>query len=401
MFIQLAKRIFFIITFFGIIFLIIAFARGYRPSLKEKKLVSTGILTISSLPKSAQVFLNGELKGITDVNLTLPPGKYLVEVKKDGYLPWKKEITLKGELVINLFPTLFSINPSLSPKTNIGITRAIPVDDTGKALFFVDKDDLEKDGLYLFDINKSGLSFFPSLKPLIKKNQFPFIFNDGDFSSAEIRFSPDYKQAMLIWKENVFLIGTDEENSQPFDISNSYQTLLSAWEDEKKQQEIKLLTAFGKDFVKVATDSFKIVAFSPDETKILYQAKKNVSLPLFLKTPLLVTNQTKEDRQLKINQIYVYDKKEDRNYSINNLSSLIDNNYNDRVFWYSDSRHLVFVKDKKITITDYDGENEQTVYSGPFEKEFLMVGGDGQLIILANLNPEANSYPDLYSVSLK
>ncbi len=400
MFIHLAKRIFFILIFLSIIFFLIVFARGYRPNLKEKKLISTGILTINSFPKSAQVFLNGELKGITDINLTLSPGKYLVEVKKDGYLPWKKEIILKGELVINLYPNLFSINPSLSPKTNIGITRALPVDDTGKVLFFVDKDDLEKDGLYLFDINKNALNFFPSLKPLVKKNQFPLIFDKGDFSSAEIQFSPDYKQAMLIWYENAFLIGMDEENSQPFDISASYQTLLSAWEEEKKQQETKLLTAFGKDFVKVATSSFRIVAFSPDETKILYQAKKNLFLPLFLKTPLLVTNQTKEDRQLKTNQIYVYDRKEDRNYPIKNLSLSTDKNLN-QVFWYSDSRHLVFVKDKKITIADYDGENEQIVYSGPFEKEFLMVSGDGQLIILANLNPEANPYPDLYSVSLK
>lgn len=395
MFIHLAKRIFFVFIFLGIIFLLIAFARGYRPNLKEKKLVATGILTVNSLPKSAQVFLNGELKGITDINLTLPPGKYLVEVKKDGYLPWKKEIILKGELVVNLFPTLFSINPSLSPKTNIGITRAIPVDDTGKTLFFVEKDDLEKDGLYLFDINKNALSFFPSLKPLVKKIQFPPVFDKGDFASAEIQFSPDYKQAMLIWQESAFLINLDEENSQPFDISTSYQTLVSAWEEEKKQQEVKILTAFGKDLVKVASDSFKIIAFSPDETKILYQAKKNFSLPAFLKTPLLVTNQTQEDRQLKINQIYVYDRKEDKNYHILTNSDL------NQIFWYSDSRHLVFMKDKKITIADYDGENEQIVYSGPFEKEFLMVSGDGQLIILANLNPEVNPYPDLYRVSLK
>ncbi len=400
MFIYLAKKLFFIFVFLLIIFLLIVFARGYRPNFKEKKIVSTGILTVNSFPKSAQVFLNGELKGITDLNLTLSPGKYLVEVKKDGYLPWKKEITLKGELVINLFPTLFSVNPSLSPKTNIGISRAIPVNNTGKVLFFVDKDDLEKDGLYLFDINKTSLSLFPSLKPLIKKSQFPLTFDKEEFSLAKIHFAPDYKQAMLIWKENVFLIGMNEENSQPFDISASYQTLLSAWEEEKKQQETKLLTAFGRDFVKVATDSFKIIAFSPDDTKILYQAKKNFSLPHFLKTPLLVTNQTLEDRQLKINRLYVYDRKEDRNYLISNFSLLTNENLN-QVFWYSDSRHLVFVKDKKITIADYDGENEQIVYSGPFEKEFLMVNEGGQLIILANLNPEVNPYPDMYNVSLK
>jgi hypothetical protein len=52
-------------------------------------------------------------------------------------------------------------------------------------------------------------------------------------------------------------------------------------------------------------------------------------------------------------------------------------------------------------IVDYDDTNEQTVYSGPFEQNFVTVTPEGKLIILANLNPEANQFADLYLVGIK
>lgn len=402
-----SKRIFLVFFFIFAVFLLIAFGRGYRPDLKEKKIVATGILSITSSPKSAQVYINNELKGVTDINLTLPPGKYHVEVKKDGYLPWKKEIVLKGELVINLDPLLLAANPSLSPQTNIGIKKAVPVDQTGKILLFVDNDNPEKDGIYLFDIAKKGFSFFPPLRLLAKKNQFGSIFETEPFYQAQIEFSPDYKQALVRWPNNAYLINLDEENGQPFDLTISYQPLLDAWREENKTQRLKVLETFGKDFVKIASDSFQIIAFSPDETKILFQPTKKITLPPFLKTPLLVTNQTFEERNLTPGKIYVYDRKEDKNFALMNASSIIVNqpepdlNKVLPIFWYPDSKHLVYIKEKKIIIADYDGTNEQIVYSASFEESFLNIAADGRLIILANLNPQANPQPDLYSISLK
>lgn len=402
-----SKRIFLVFFFIFAVFFLIAFGRGYRPDLKEKKIVATGILSITSSPKSAQVYLNNELKGVTDISLTLQPGKYQVEVKKDGYLPWRKEIVLKGELVINLDPLLLPANPSLSPQTNIGVKKAIPVDQTGKIILFVDNDNQEKDGLYLFDIAKKGFSFFPPLRPLAKKTQFGPIFETEPFYQAQIEFSPDYKQALIRWPNNAYIINLDEENSQPFDITTSYQPLLDAWREEKEIQRLKVLETFGKDFVKIASDSFQIIAFSPDETKILYQPTKKITLPPFLKTPLLVTNQTREERNLIPGKVYVYDRKEDKNFSLISISSALTNqpksdiNITFPILWYPDSKHLVYIKEKKIIVTDYDGTNERIVYSALFEESFLNVGPDGRLIILANLNPQVNPQSDIYSISLK
>ena len=71
-----------------VIFFVIAYARGYRFDFKDKKISSTGILAISSSPKAAKVFINKHLKGVTDLNVTLHPGNYDIEIIKDGYISY-------------------------------------------------------------------------------------------------------------------------------------------------------------------------------------------------------------------------------------------------------------------------------------------------------------------------
>jgi hypothetical protein len=160
-------------TFLVIVFLIIAYSRGYRVNLQKKTVTSTGILAVSSFPKAAKVYLNGKLKGITDLNLNLEPGEYQVEVKKEGYTSWQKKIKLKGELVITLDALLFSLNPSFSPLTNLGVKKAFPLDQTDKVLLYLEKNDPEKDGFYILDLEKKPIGFFEPLKLILKKSLLP------------------------------------------------------------------------------------------------------------------------------------------------------------------------------------------------------------------------------------
>ena len=69
--------------------------------------------------------------------------------------------------------------------------------------------------------------------------------------------------------------------------------------------------------------------------------------------------------------------------------------------WYFDSKHIFINEGKKIVSIDFDGGNRQTVYSGPYESDFFNTTQTGDLIILANLNPEANKLPDLYLVGIR
>ncbi len=381
---KIIKKILFYLIFFGLSILLIAYARGYRLDLKNRSLTSKGIISLTSNPKTAKIYLNNDFKGVTDTNLTLNPGIYQIEIKKEGYNNWKKQVVLKGELVVNIDATLFPINPSLSPITNLGIIKATPLDNSDKILIF------SEEGIYLVEALRKPINLFPNLKVLVNKNFLP---QDLDIEKSSVYISPDLKQALI----DNYLISLEEENNDilNFKITDeSKENLLLAWQKKQEKDIKKILETYPKEFQKIASESFKIISFSPNETKVLYQSLDNLELPIFIKPRLIGTNQTKESRQLKKHLIYVYDKKEDKNYLIGEFQL-------EQIQWYFNSKHLVINNKNKILITDYDNTNYQTIYSGPYEKSFFHSLSDGNLLILANLNPEANKYPDLYVVGIR
>jgi len=81
--------------------LAVFYSLGWRFDWQEKKITQPGILFFKVLPKSSQIYINGKLKKKTDFffgsalidNLT--PKKYEIEIKKDGFLPWKKTLEIK------------------------------------------------------------------------------------------------------------------------------------------------------------------------------------------------------------------------------------------------------------------------------------------------------------------
>jgi WD40 repeat protein len=361
---------------------VIAYARGYRLDFQERSFKSNGIIAATSQPKAAKIYINGDLKGVTDTNITLSPGNYFVEIKKDGYTSWSKNINLKGELVINVDPVLFPINPSLSPLTNLGIIKAVATEDGDKIVI------IASDAIYLFDVGKRPLPFFPPLSKIVSLDLFP---NVTDFVKTNVIFSPDQKQAIFEFDDNSsYLLSIDEDNLNPLEVTLSKEALIEAWQNEKAKNFSKILETFPKDFDKIASDSFDIISFSPNETKVLYQAKKDIELPLMIKPALIATNQTVEERSIKKNRAYIYDRKEDKNYLVSANAK-----------WYFDSRHLIIEENKKIFIVDYDDTNKQTIYSGPFESSFFNPTNDGKIIVLINLNSQVNELPDLYLVGIR
>ncbi len=394
---RFALRVLFVTAFIAIVIGVIAYARGYRFNLRDKIVSSTGILAISSSPKAARVYVNENLKGVTDLNLTLPPGTYTVEIQKDGFTSYKKTLVLKGELVETIDPILFPVNPSLNPLTNLGVIKAVQVDQSNNVIV-LSQSAQEKDGIYIFDSGSRAINLFPTLKTLALKTGFPF---ELDFSTAEVIFSDDYEEAIFDFPLEdgttaSFLLSLNAENQSPLDVTLSKEALVTAWEQARHEETSKLIEALPKEIRKVASDSFSVISFSSDQTKLLYRASKDISLPLVIDPPLIASNQTKEERSLAKDSVYVYDKKEDKNFQVGD-SKLLDVN----VLWYSDSKRLVLRKDKRIAISHYDGENEQIVYSGPLESDFFAVNSNGRLVILANLNPQSNKFPDLYLVGIR
>jgi len=69
--------------------------------------------------------------------------------------------------------------------------------------------------------------------------------------------------------------------------------------------------------------------------------------------------------------------------------------------WLADSKHLIYVVDKKIQIMDYDGQNRTTIYAGPFIDDYVFSWPDSsKLLILTDLG-NSNTSPNLYTIGLK
>ncbi|NTU46083.1 PEGA domain-containing protein [Candidatus Roizmanbacteria bacterium] len=421
------RRIILLFIFVIVLIGIIVYARGYRLDITKKTVTPTGIVSINSNPNAAKIYINGKLKGVTNQNFTLPPETYTIEVKKEGYTDWKRKLNLRGEIVMSVDAMLFPNNPSLSPATNLGIQRAIPIDDTDKTLLISQNGDIEKDGIYLFESTKKPLSFFPPLKLIVLKKNLPTGVN---LKETTVDFSPDYSHAIFTFPVTetttsgtsvkttpapaIYYISLQDGTEPLLEASASKANFLKQWDEEKKLQITKILETFPKDIKKIASDSFHIVSFSPDETKILYTPTISTLLPLIITPPMIGSNQTEDTRKLEKGNYYIYDKKEDKNFLVltptptptvtpqldaNTNSTLGDDNH--FLEWYSDSKHVFIKQTKEIAVIDYDGTNKRTVYSGPFEHDFFSVNNDGKLYVLTNLNPQNNQYGDLYEVGIR
>lgn len=397
------RRILIFLLFIVILVGIIFYTRGYRFNIEKYQFVPNGILMVSSFPTGGQIYLNGELKGATNTNITVPAGVYSVQIKKEGYTTWKDEITVKGEIVSKIDALLFPLNPSLMPITSIGVERAFWSESGERLILYSSSDDEanEKGGLYVLDASKRTLSIFNPLRLILSQGVF-----SADFPSSEltIEFAPDSRDILVQLGElSAYLIPTDSETANPIDVLRSIDVIRARWEELRKEKTTRLIHIFKEPVKKIASDSFKIISFSPDETKCLYTVNQTVDLPRVIDPPLIGSNTTPENRSLTSGNLYIYDTKEDKNYAVMLDNTIIKESDLEKVtfLWYVDSQHIIVQKQKQIAIMNYDSKHYQTVYSGPFKEDFIAVSGDGRILILTNLNPDSNLFPDIYAVGIR
>lgn len=86
-------------------------AYGFRIT-RQGEIIQNGLVFISSQPSDAAIFTNGERLGpTTNARLSLAAGKYIFELKREGYRDWKRGITVEGGSVQRfLYPFLFPVD---------------------------------------------------------------------------------------------------------------------------------------------------------------------------------------------------------------------------------------------------------------------------------------------------
>jgi hypothetical protein len=111
-----------ILIFLVVAPLIVLYLMGVRYDFNEKRFERTGIISGRTSPRGAELYINGELRDTTPTTLRfLESGDYDVEVKKQGYFPWKKRLYVKSQYVTWLNPgkPALILFRSVPQKTNL------------------------------------------------------------------------------------------------------------------------------------------------------------------------------------------------------------------------------------------------------------------------------------------
>lgn len=88
-----------LIAFLIIAPMLIARTAGYRWSGTQRRFLNTGALSLASTPENAEIVLNESVQDDrTPILLrSLLPGAYEIVVKKEGYYPWKKTLSIASD----------------------------------------------------------------------------------------------------------------------------------------------------------------------------------------------------------------------------------------------------------------------------------------------------------------
>lgn len=417
--------VFFTIILFVVVgtFLTIKFTQGYRLDFTNKTLKPTGLLVASSVPKGAQVFVNGELKTATDNTLSLEPGEYEVKIVKDGFLPWQKKLVVEKELVTLAVALLFPKVPDLKPLTFDEAQNPQLSPDGTKIVYSVSFPH-PKAGLWVMDLTDFIFSLGREPKQIVKST------STHDFSKAEYSWSLDSKQILVEFEETEkYLLDANSLNllSKLTNISHTLPQIYNTWTKEEKLRREAKMKKVPELLAKILTESAKDVEFSPDNTKIMYVATASAQIPPNLLPPVLAASTQPESRNLEPNRLYVYDLKEDRNFLIpvqlpaptptptptvtsKNRKPVLTPTptptpiaqHQSTVRWFPSSRHLYWIEGDRVVACEYDATNCATIYSGPFTQPFVYATPAGdKLVILTNISSDPETKPNLYSVSLK
>ncbi|MCJ7792439.1 MAG: PEGA domain-containing protein [Candidatus Marinimicrobia bacterium] len=376
-------------------FLVIRLAQGYRPDLSTRSLRPSGLLVATSVPDGAQIYLDGKLASATNTTINLNPGEYKVEIKKEGYAPWKKTLTIKKELVTKADAYLFPTYPNLQSLTFTGALNPILSPDGQKVVFAVSQSSIEKNGLWVLDLGDRPLGLPRDPRKIVASAP-----GGRDFSLAKLTWSLDSKQILATLEikageENILL---DASQLNPanllIDVTDRLATIQTGWQKDEQLKLDAQLAKLPAPFQEILATTVKNIQFADDETKMLYTATASAQIPKDLIPALPSTSTQPENRNLEKGKIYVYDLKEDKNFLI------IDEDAKKKIAWFPTSKHLFLVQVGKITILEYDNTNWVDVYTGPFEDMYAYPFPAGnRILVLTSLSEDTPR--NLYAISLR
>lgn len=377
-------------------FLISIFARGYRldtnnGSLKFKV---TGLLSTTSKPKSAGVYINNLLTTATDDTLNLTPGNYQIKISKEGYLPWTKNIQIQPELVYQADAQLFRQSPDLKLITQGKIINPTISPDSTKIIYAVASTSAQskENGLYLLELTELPLLMSKNSQRLLSSN-LPYL----DWSKFSFQFSPNSKQVLATSKTNpnVYLFSIDQplNSKNLFDVSFQLSQIKEDWQNTQKQIIQSKIEKLPAEIKAVIATNSAIISYNTNENKLLYQASESAQLSPNIITPPPTQSTQQQQRTLKKDSYYVYDLKDDTNFLIGDTTM-------SQISWIPYSDSLLFVKNNSLGIVEYDATNFQNIYTGYLPPTITLPTPDGYRLIIS-ITTSKNTPENLYSITIR
>lgn len=352
-------------------------AKGYTFSPKEKRIIGTGIITVSSQPDAASVYIDGHLTTATNATISsLSPKNYSVKIIKEGFIPWENQIGVKEGLVTEVKVVLFPAIPTIYPLTFSGVESPVLSPDGDKLSFVVPSfASNKKAGVWVWTMAKNQpIAFTRSSEP----HQIATSATT-DFSKAKLKWSADSKQVLATVENNNYLLDYDKLNSEPRDITPILSATLNSWEEDvKNKNELRIESIKNIKIKQIASNS-AVLRWSPDETKFI--ARKNAVTEKELKENTLLAD------------LKVYDLETRVEYLLPSARSHM---------WLPDSRHILLVEKDAISVVDFDGTNRAVIYAGSFLDNFVFPWPDSsRLVIISSFPTPTASEPNLYGINLK
>lgn len=386
----------------GIAGIAVFLAKGYRVSPQTGVISGTGIISVTSVPDQASVYLDGHLTTATNDNVnSLVPKAYDIRIVKEGYIPWQKKIDVKEGLVSEIKATLFRSIPTVYPLSYSGAQKLTVSPDRLKMSYVVPDSEetnllsAKKGGVWVWSTGEgNALNFTRNNDPRQIASSVGV-----DYSQATFRFSPDSTQLLVSFPDRYLLMDIDRFNDPPKDITAVIQATLKTWDQtEAKSRLGRLQLIKDPNIRKTASDSATL-KWSKDETRILYQA-------------------TEADN------FQVTDLTSNKTYQLASAKGYE---------WLPDSDHLIMIEYEKpaatkaptpspktatteadlsqlnqnflptkISIVEIDGLNKSEIYYGNLDPQVVFAWPDSsRLVVVSSLPTATASKPNLYGINLK
>ena len=140
--------------YFILLQIVLSYSLGYHIDFHKFKIYKAGILSLSSTPSGASIYINDKLyHDITPARIEeLKPGTYSVEVKRDGFYSWQKNLSVIPNMVTRADSIILFPIPQNIAKLCVVDTVDFAIPDSRNQIYH-----MTKSGLYRSNIDGTNL----------------------------------------------------------------------------------------------------------------------------------------------------------------------------------------------------------------------------------------------------